>query len=262
MYSVMGILNLTPDSFSDAGKYLDLGRALDHTLQMCAEGADLIDVGAESTRPGAEEVGETEQWKRLEGFFEKVFPHLKVPVSIDTRNPRVARMALKAGASIINDVSALSYETEEMLKLLQESKAVYILMHSRGNPKTMSQLTHYENILGELDSFFETRLALLHEHGVKRERIILDPGIGFAKEAHQSLEILSNLGFMKRFECPILVGLSRKSFLQDFFGSENRSVGTELSHWLALENGAQILRVHDVKSAKQTIHFFKKVKEL
>ncbi len=257
--AVMGILNLTPDSFSDGGKYLDSSFALEHVLKMQEEGMDCLDVGAESTRPGAEEVSEAEQLKRLENFFEKILPCMRVPVSIDTRNPRVAKEAFGAGVSIINDVSALSYDEAGMLQLLQESDVAYVLMHSRGNPQTMKQFTHYENIFEDLHTFFEMKLALLDEHQVKRERIILDPGIGFAKEASQSLEILSNFKWMKKFGCPILMGVSRKSFLKDFFGSENRSVGTELSHWIALENGAQILRVHDVKSAKQTINFFKQV---
>lgn len=258
--AVMGVLNLTPDSFSDGNQFMDPACALEHVLKMQEEGMDLLDVGAESSRPGAEEVDEREQLRRLEVFFEKVLPHVKVPVSIDTRHSTVARIAVEAGVSIINDVSALTYDIEGMLSVLHSSEVFYVLMHSRGTPKDMTEHTQYKDLLEELKLFFEEKLAFLKQQGLSLERFFLDPGIGFAKTAGQSLSVLSNLNCLGIFRRPILVGLSRKSFLKPFFGMENRAMGTELAHWIALEQGAQILRVHEVKAARQTIRFFDEYK--
>ncbi len=253
---VMGILNLTPDSFSDAGQFLDSKKAEEHVLQMQEEGMELLDVGAESTRPGASEISSIEQLRRLEVFFEKTFPLLKVPVSIDTRNPEVAEFCVKAGVFMVNDVSGLSFETEKMLGLLKSSHVNYVLMHSRGIPSNMQALTEYGDVLKELELFFDQKIRLLQEAGVSKERIVLDPGIGFAKMAQHNLKILSSLERFKKWGCPLMIGVSRKSFLKEIFGNENLKTGTELAHLLALQKGVHFLRVHDVRSAKQTLKFF------
>ncbi len=255
--AVMGILNLTPDSFSDGGDYQDSPRTLDRALQIQEEGADCLDVGAESTRPGAEEISTSEQWGRLEFFFEEVLPILKIPVSIDTRNAKVAEYALKAGAKMVNDVSAFEHDPC-MLELLARSRSFYVLMHHRGDPRTMSRLSRYENCKEEVMEFFEVKLKKLFERGIQKERVFLDVGIGFAKQGAQNMELLAHLNEFKKWNCPLLIGLSRKSFLEEYLGPtlHPKERNTELAHFIALQQGAHVLRVHDVKAARQTIHFF------
>jgi len=257
--AVMGILNLTPDSFSDGGLHFEPARAMEHALRMQEEGMDLLDVGAESTRPGSEEVSPREQMSRLAFFFEAIFPQLKVPVSIDTRSAEVAEFAARAGARIINDVSGLRREPEGLLALLRNRpELVYVLMHSRGSPREMSGLCRYEDVVAEVKQEMAERLEYLERNGVSKERVILDPGIGFAKQGAQNLELLARLDDFAGMACPLLVGVSRKSFLRPYGGEApaERAVAGELAHFMALQRGAKILRVHEVKAARQTIRFF------
>ncbi len=257
---VMGILNLTSDSFSDGGLYLDSAIALERALQIQQEGADLIDVGAESTRPGAHEVEAYDQIKILKPLLQKLIPQLKIPVSIDTRHAKVAEFAIDNGVSLLNDVSGFQFDSA-MVGVLQKYPIPLVLMHSRGSPENMNQYAQYEDLLEELDSFFEKRMAFFESLGISRDRIVIDPGIGFAKKKDQNLEILSNLNRLQNHQRPILIGLSRKSFLEDYFGPtlqpRDRSLGTEIAHLIALQKGASLLRVHDVLNAKKTIHFEK-----
>jgi dihydropteroate synthase len=261
---IMGILNVTPDSFSDGGLYENPGQAIEYALQMQEEGADFIDIGAESTRPGAPEISVEEELTRLTPLLEKLIPQLKIPVSLDTRKVSVARRAIQCGVSLINDVSGFQFDPE-MIPFLQQTKVFAILMHSRGTPETMSQLAQYESVTEELYSYFDKRLADLEKHGISRERLLIDPGIGFAKMGLQNVEILAGLDRLENFGRPVVIGLSRKSFLDLFFGSPShpreREVGTEIAHALAILKGAHILRVHDVGAAKKTIQFVKEFKK-
>lgn len=258
--AVMGILNVTPDSFSDGGKYLKPTDALDHALKMQDEGADIIDVGAESTRPGAEHVPAKEQIARLSFFFENIFPRLKVPVSVDTRDVEVAEFAVQAGAKLLNDVSGLHLEREQKLELLKKHPDVgYVLMHSRGNPQNMLDLCHYKDLIAELKAELRSQIDILEKNGIAHERIILDLGVGFAKKGRQNLHVISCLKEFAAMGFPLLLGVSKKSFLTDYFAEKElreMGLGTELSHFLALQGGAKILRVHEVLPAKKTIRFF------
>ncbi len=258
--AVMGILNLTPDSFSDGGKYLKPADALAHALKMQDEGADIIDVGAESTRPGAHAVSAGEQIERLSNFFEKIFPKLAVPVSVDTRDVKVAEFAIGAGAKLLNDVSSLHLDAEKKIELLKKHKDVgYVLMHSRGHPQNMLDLCHYKDLITELKTELRVHIDILEKNGIEQDRIILDLGVGFAKKGRQNLHVISCLKEFAALGYPLLLGISRKSFLQDYFAEKElreMTLGTELSHFLALQGGAKILRVHEVSAAKRTIRFF------
>jgi dihydropteroate synthase len=259
---VMGILNVTPDSFYDGGNYLDPARALDRALQMEEEGARIIDVGAESTRPGARPLSLEEELQRLLPLFKMLGKKLKVPFSVDTRKAEVARKAIEEGASLINDVSGFSFDLG-MVNVLQTNEVLAVLMHSRGTPETMKSLTQYDSVAQDLMSFFEKRLQALGSAGIKRERLWIDPGIGFAKTPEQSLEILSQLRGFKSFGLPLMLGVSRKSFLDEYFGSKDpseRALATEMAHALAILNGANILRVHDVAAALKTARFVQQAK--
>lgn len=254
----IGILNVTPDSFSDGGKFLDPERALDCAIQMQEEGADLLDLGAESTRPGSQGISTEEEIERLLPVLKKLSSKISIPISIDTRKASVARMAIDQGVSLLNDVSGFQFDPE-MIPLLQKTNIPAILMHSRGTPENMSKLNQYESIVDDLISFFEQSFSDLENKGVSRERILIDPGIGFAKLGKQNVEILSKLDRFQSLKRPILVGLSRKSFLEEYFGPTShpfeRTVGSEVAHALAILKGANFLRVHEVKVAKRTISF-------
>lgn len=258
-YSVylIGILNLTPDSFSDGGKFLDPEKALEQAIQMQEEGADILDIGAESTRPGSDEISVEEEIKRLTPLLKKISSKIQIPISIDTRKAAVAKMAIDNGVSLINDVSGFQFDPK-IISLLQKTDTPAILMHSRGTPKTMSRQNQYGSLIEDLHSFFEERLTDLEQKGISRERILIDPGIGFAKVGSQNVEVLSGLDRFQSLKRPIVVGLSRKSFLEEYFGPshpQERMVGTEVAHALAILKGGNFLRVHDVSKAKKTVKF-------
>ncbi len=247
----MGILNITPDSFSDGGLYLDPERALDRALQMEEEGADLIDIGAESTRPGAEPISEDEESKRLFPVFKKIAPRLKIPISIDTQKGKIARKAVEEGAVLINDVSAL--RDPEMVTLLAEKKMPIILMHMREEPRTMQKNVFYEDVLSEIGEFFRQKIDFAEARGIPRDKILIDPGIGFGKGNEDNFKIIRQLGEFKKWGCPIALGTSKKSFIRKTLGEDLSQVilGSLVTALFAAEHGASLLRVHNVRETKE-----------
>lgn len=249
---VMGILNVTPDSFSDGNAFYDLESAVQHGLAMAAEGAEIIDVGGESTRPGAAAVPEEEELRRVipvvEELVRQLPPHVKV--SVDTRKARVAERALAAGAAIINDISGLQFDPR-MVAVLRESDAGVVIMHMRGTPENMQQFTQYDDVVADVCTWLERRTQWLVKNGVARERIVIDPGFGFSKNLAQNLELLRRLPEFQRIGRPVLVGTSRKSMIGQVLGLpvSERLEGTMASVVLAVAGGADIVRVHDVLPA-------------
>ena len=244
---IMGIINMTPDSFFDGGKYNSCEKALTKIENMLDQGASIIDIGGCSTRPGSELISISEEWIRIEKIIKqsiKFFP--KIIISVDTFRSDIAKRALIEGASIINDISGGSYDSN-MYKVVSNFKAPYVLMHLRGIPKNMMEKTNYENLMIELLKYFSKKIKRLKKFGIND--VILDPGFGFAKDYNQNYEILKNLSLLKKFNLPILVGLSRKLFVKKKFGSSNADSlkGTIKLNEIAINNGANILRVHDVK---------------
>jgi dihydropteroate synthase len=249
---IVGVLNVTPDSFFDGGRYLDPGAGLEHALRLAAEGADLIDVGGESTRPGAPEVSEEEELRRVIPLLERLaasgFP---VPVSIDTSKPAVARAALGAGAAMVNDVRALA--DRELARVVAGSGAAVVLMHMRGTPRDMRDRAVYGDVVSEVRSELSEAMARAVGAGVCEDRILLDPGIGFAKTAEQSVELLARLPDLAGLGRPLLVGPSRKSFIGTITGApaEDRLAGTLAAVTAAVLGGATFIRVHDVAASRQ-----------
>ena len=246
---VMGILNVTPDSFADGGLWIDPARAVDAALQMEADGADLIDIGGESTRPGAESLPVDQELSRVLPVIEAAASRLRVPISVDTYKADVARRALAAGAALVNDVSALRYDSE-LAAVVAESGAALVLMHNRGRSRQMYQEAQYgsvvDDVMGELAERVESAVAA----GVARDRLIVDPGIGFAKQAAHSLELLARLQELAVLDRPLLVGASRKSFLKAGLGERlpgDREWGTAAAVAASVMGGAHIVRVHAVK---------------
>jgi len=248
----MGILNVTPDSFSRDGIYKDPSKALRRAEQMAAEGADIIDVGGESSRPGAERLSEKEEIERVVPVIKALKRSLKnVPVSIDTYKSKVALEALAEGADIINDITALK-GSFDMARIAAEFDAGVILMHMKGNPRTMQESPSYDNVAEEIYSYLAESISLAESAGVKREKIIIDPGIGFGKTCQHNIEILRALKKFKELKKPVLVGTSRKSFIGAITGRdvEERIFGDSAGFALAIMNGADILRVHNVRAAR------------
>ncbi|MEO1021590.1 MAG: dihydropteroate synthase [Bacteroidota bacterium] len=255
---IMGILNVTPDSFSDGGKFDSVTQALDRIEEMIAEGASIIDVGGESTRPGSEPVSLEEELKRVVPVLEQALPAFgtKARFSIDTTKYEVAKAALKIGCTIVNDVSGLT-KAPELADLSADFGATYVLMHSKGIPKTMQQNPEYVQIIAEVSSFFEQKIEVLASAGVSD--IVLDPGIGFGKLLNHNIKLISELDSFSKFELPILVGASRKSMIHhllDRLAPEDRVTGTVVLHYHALIKGARWLRVHDVKEAYDSVRIF------
>jgi len=248
---VMGILNITPDSFSDGGKYNSLDAALRHLEKMQADGADIIDIGAESTRPyaGGQRISVAEEMQRLLPILEKLLPHCSVPVSIDTYKAETAAAALSLGAHIINDVWGLQYDHGEMAAVVAEYAVPVIVMHN-------SECGVYpQGVMQDMHDFFCRSIAIGGEKGIRRENIIIDPGIGFAKTTEQNLEIMNGLEQLGAFACPILLAISRKRFIGDVLGlpADDRIEGTIAASLLGQTKGAQIHRVHDVKFVKRAL---------
>lgn len=251
---IMGVLNVTPDSFSDGGEFSSQEKALRRALEMEKAGADLMDVGAESTRPGAGPVSETEELDRLLPILRSLRSRIKIPISVDTTKPNVARAALEAGAQILNDVDGLA-AAGEMALLAREFGAGLILMHRRGTPATMQQLTHYEDVVEEVFEELDKSLDEVLRAGVSSDQIVLDPGIGFAKTAEQNLELLAGLKRFSSWGRPILVGPSRKSFIGTLIGKppRERDWGSAAAVALAVANGAHLIRVHHVEGMSDVI---------
>ncbi len=246
---VMGILNVTPDSFYDGGRYARLEVAVQRALQMVEEGADILDIGGESTRPGSQPVSEEEELRRVLPVIEAVREQVDIPISIDTTKSRVAERALQAGACMANDISGLGFDPR-MARVVAQYGALCCIMHIQGTPQTMQQNPHYDDVVRDISGYFEERLALAERAGVPREHIWLDPGIGFGKTVEHNLEILRRLRELTAFGLPLLVGTSRKSFIGRVLGDlppEQRLEGTAATVAIAIMNGANAVRVHDVK---------------
>lgn len=252
---IMGVLNVTPDSFSDGGKFIDPDAAVRHARQLIAEGADIIDIGGESTRPGANPVWEGEEADRVVPVIEALRAD-GILLSIDTRHSFVMEKAIQAGAHIINDVTALSYDGES-LRIAAKSEAPIILMHSQGDPKTMQDNPSYSDTLLDVYDYLAERVRVCEEAGIDRSRLILDPGIGFGKRMVQdNLALINGLPFLHALGLPILFGASRKSFIGAISGEEDaskRMPGSLAAAMKAVEMGSQIVRVHDVAETKQAL---------
>lgn len=251
---VMGILNLTPDSFSDGGRIRDVDHALDLALTMAGDGASIIDVGGESTRPGAAPVSAEEELERILPFLRRAVSNLPVPVSVDTRSAKVARAALDAGAAIVNDVSALAHDPQ-MGEVVAREGAGVVLMHMRGDPATMGGLATYGMVPVEVAAELSSAVARAREAGIPDDAIVVDPGIGFAKDTEHSLALLGDLGPILALGFPVLVGPSRKRFLGSVLGVPpgKRVAGTTAACVVAYLGGACIFRVHDVRPVAQAL---------
>ncbi len=251
----MGVLNVTPDSFSDGGKYLDPERAIAHALEMQEAGADIIDIGAESTRPvGAQAVAVEEELKRLVPVLRGLKGRLRVPFSIDTRKAPVARVALEHGAAIVNDVTALSYDPQ-MAPLVARSRSAVVLMHMRGSAENHMRFARYRNVVIAVTGYLAARVKHAIRAGIPQSRIIIDPGIGFAKTAQHNLALLNALPTLCALGYPVLVGTSRKTFIRRIAGDSVREVefGTAAADALAVAAGASIVRVHDPGAARAAV---------
>jgi dihydropteroate synthase len=260
---VMGILNATPDSFSDGGDFFNPDAGLERAFRMAEEGADILDIGGESTRPGAEETSEEQELARVIPLIEHLAPRLPLPLSVDTHRAGVARRAMEAGASIINDVSGLSAD-ERMAETLAETGACAVLMHMRGSPKTMQSDTSYEDLLGEVGQVLRASASKATAAGVPREKLLLDPGIGFGKDARGNLLLLQRLGELSSLGFPLLVGASRKSFIGQILAIErpkDRLEGSLAAAVLAVWNGAHCVRVHDVRETRRAVDLAWAVRE-
>jgi len=253
--AVMGVLNVTPDSFSDGGKYFDPDRAVEHALAMEAAGADIIDVGGESSRPiGAVEIPPDVELKRIAPVLARLGKRLRVPISIDTRRAEIARVALEAGAAIINDITALEHDGE-MAPLAARTKCAVVLMHMRGGPANHIEFARYRDVVREVVEYLDLRARFAVGAGVTRSRIIVDPGIGFAKTAQHNLKLLAALPKLCALGYPVMVGASRKSFVARISGPGEADLefGTAAANALAIAGGASIVRVHEVGAAVATV---------
>jgi dihydropteroate synthase len=243
---VMGIVNVTPDSFSDGGRHLALGAAIDHARRLIEEGADILDIGGESTRPGAAPVSEQEELDRVLPVIEGL-RDISIPISIDTYKPEVMRAALDAGAAMINDVNAL--QADGALDIVAKTAAAVCLMHKQGVPQNMQHQPHYQHVSDEVSTFLRGRIAAAITAGIPRERLIIDPGFGFGKSIEHNLALLKNLHAFTLLGVPILAGLSRKSMLGVITGRDvgHRMAASVAAALIAVQRGASIVRVHDVR---------------
>ncbi len=251
---IMGVLNVTPDSFSDPGEHYEFEEAVEHALQMEEEGADIIDVGGESTRPGADQVPQEVELERVIPVIQKVRDESDIPISIDTYKSQVAKEAIKCGATIVNDISACRFD-EDMKYVLAEEGASVILMHMQGNPGNMQDNPVYDDVVRDIVSFLEDRIVEVTNAGVPKENIIVDPGIGFGKTLEHNLAIIKRLSEFKVLGQPILLGTSRKSFIGQITGRavKERLEGTITSNVIGVINGADLVRVHDVYEVKSAL---------
>ena len=259
---VMGIVNVTPDSFSDGGKFFSPEVAISHASKLITQGADIIDIGGESTRPGAEQVSEPEELKRVIPVIEKIrTDNPTILISIDTSKASVAKHAVEAGADIINDVSGLSFDNN-MIGIVENLNIPVVIMHMKGNPQNMQLNPKYEDIVNEIIDYFKMKIKIAIQSGINRSMIILDPGIGFGKTVEHNFELLSRLNEFNVLELPIMIGPSRKSFIGITLDlpPEDRVEGTAAAVSAGVMNGASIVRVHDVKSMKRVVRILEKVR--
>ena len=251
---IMGVLNVTPDSFSDGGKFLSIDKAVSQALKMVEEGADIIDIGGESTRPGSLPVSLEEETQRVIPVIGALAKKIQIPISIDTYKSQIAQKAMEAGAEMINDISGLRFDSE-MAKLAAKYDVPVIIMHIKGTPQNMQENPYYENVIKEIKDYFEEKINFADSAGIKKENVILDPGIGFGKRFEDNLAILKNLKEFKRLERPLLVGLSRKSFIGKILDVpvEERLEGSLGALAYSIMQGANIARVHDVKESVRVV---------
>lgn len=259
---IMGVLNITPDSFFDGGKYATKRKAVDHALQMAEDGADIIDVGGESSRPFSKPVSIDEELMRVIPVIEGIRERSNIPISVDTCKAPVARESCFAGANIVNDISGLRYDPE-MADVVNIAKAKVVIMHMKGTPETMQTAPYYDDVIPEISSFFEERIQFAGAKGIERDNIILDPGIGFGKRVEDNLKIIKHLNVFKRFNLPILVGTSMKGFIGKITGAtlKRRIEGTLASVAISAWNGADIVRVHDIKKIKKVVELVDAIKK-
>jgi len=251
---IMGVVNVTPDSFSDGGAFLEADKAVTHALKLIEQGAELLDIGGESTRPGATPVSEAEELRRVLPVIEQLAGRTKVPLSIDTIKPAVARAAVAAGASMINDVAA-NREDDAMGRVVAESGAGYVAMHMRGEPQTMQVNPVYEDVVRAVEEFFCHRLRRLNGSGVASDQVVFDVGIGFGKTLEHNLQLLAALRSFTKLERPLVLGVSRKSFIGQLIpaAAAERLPGSLACACLAVEAGVQIIRTHDVAETVQAV---------
>jgi dihydropteroate synthase len=278
---VMGVVNVTPDSFSDGGKFFSPAKAVAHALELVTQGAEILDIGGESTRPGAEPVSEAEELRRVIPVVKKLAAKIKIPISVDTTKPAVARAALATGASIVNDVAAAQradpsvwssafgrpipvdgpnrlkaeLQTDAMWKVVSEFRAGYICMHAQGSPRTMQKHPAYTDVVREVGDFFRKRLKRLNAVGISPDQVVFDPGIGFGKTLEHNLQLLANLRRFTKLKRPLMLGVSRKSFIGKLLGAAlNERLPASLAcATLAVADGAQIIRAHDVAETVQAV---------
>ncbi len=260
---VVGVLNVTPDSFSDGGQFITPERALRRAEEMAEAGADIIDIGGESTRPFAKPVPLEEELSRVIPVIELIRKHLDLPISIDTYKAKVAEEALLAGADIVNDISALRFDPQ-MVKVCARYGAPVILMHMKGTPQTMQIDPRYEDVLEEVKVFFEERIAFAEENGVERQKLIIDPGLGFGKRFEDNLRLIKHVDYFRGLRLPLMLGPSRKSFLGQIVGKEasERDAATAATVAYAALKGVDLVRVHNVSFARDVISVMEALKEV
>ena len=259
---IMGVLNVTPDSFSDGGRYFAPDLAVEHALAMVEQGADLLDIGAESSRPGADPVDVSEEIRRLIPVVQEVCRRVPVPISVDTQKASVARLALDAGAAIINDISALRSDPV-MGQIIAASGAALVLMHMQGTPKDMQQAPRYECVIEDVRTFFEERMRAATDIGIQPDRILLDPGIGFGKHFEHNLTLLGRLNDFRTLGRPIMIGVSRKAFIGRVLGRGvgERLMGTAGAVAAAVLHGARVVRVHDVAEMRDVVKMVQAIQD-
>jgi dihydropteroate synthase len=251
---IMGILNVTPDSFSDGGQFLDPGAAIEHAKAMVRDGADIIDIGGESSRPGSDPVSVEEEKRRVLPVIKRLAKELDAPLSIDTYKSEVAREALDAGACLVNDISGLRF-SPDMAAIVAERKASVVVMHIKGTPKTMQKAPRYKNVVREVMDQLRAQTAMARKAGVPKDRILVDPGIGFGKTVDHNCELIAEVGQLRKLGYPVLIGTSRKTFIGKILGTDvdDRLEGTLASNIVAVMGGVDFVRVHDVKETKRAL---------
>ncbi len=258
--NIMGVLNLTPDSFSDGGKFNSKKKGIDHAISLLNCGANLIDIGGESTRPGSKRIRENLEWQRIEKILKSLIKK-KIPISLDTRKSKIMSKGINLGVKLINDVSGLEFDSQT-LNILKKYKIPFVIQHSQGSPENMQKKPSYKNELLDIYDFFEKKIKLLRSKGIKHNKIILDPGIGFGKNLKHNMSLIRNISIFHSLGFPILVGNSRKRFIKEISGkndSKFRNGGTIASSIYLMMQGVQILRIHDVNEIIQGLKIFKNI---
>ena len=258
--NILGVLNLTPDSFSDGGKFNSQKKGINHAINLLNDGANLIDVGGESTRPGSKVIKENLEWRRIQKIL-TLLTKKKIPISLDTRKSKIMSKGINLGVKLINDISGLEFDNET-LNILRKHKVPFVIQHSKGTPENMQKNPKYKNELLDIYDFFEKKIKLLRSKGIKHDKIILDPGIGFGKNLKHNMSLIRNVSIFHSLGFPILVGNSRKSFIEKLSGkndSKLRNGGTVASSIYLMMQGVQVLRIHDVNEIIQGLKIFKNI---